>query len=467
MRATAGARAPVSLPLTALVLVVIWFGAACSAGYQGQVRDLHHAIDVGDTSAALGFANAALGVERDEQLPAKTGGDVPLLLLERASLLQAAGDHKGAARDFAAADKEMEVLDFTEDDAGTVGKYLFSDDATVYKAPPHEKLLVNTLAMVSYLAAGDVSGAKVEARRLAVLQKYFQDAAPEELSLFGLGSYLAGYAFESAGDANEALRYYLEASHRGGFDGLGPQLSYLGRASGFEDDDVLAAKAEFPDAAGPGDDEGEVLVVVQNGRAPYKVAERIPIGAFFVAPIADQRYAMSPSDRADADRLVASGLLKWINFPVLKGVELRHKTFTVTSDGARERAPVIDLNVAEATLAAWENDKGKLMVSAVTRMVTRAIAAEVTTAAGESAGLDKQLFPGASWLLGRVVEGGLTAADTPDTRSWTMLPAHVQVYRLRVPVGERTVRVRSSLGTITRTVTVRPRGYSVVSVRFL
>ena len=148
-------------------------------------------------------------------------------------------------------------------------------------------------------------------------------------------------------------------------------------------------------------------------------------------------------------------------------MELRHKTFTVTSDGARERAPVIDLNVAEATLAAWENDKGKLMVSAVTRMVTRAIAAEVTTAAGESAGLDKQLFPGASWLLGRVVEGGLTAADTPDTRSWTMLPAHVQVYRLRVPVGERTVRVRSSLGTITRTVTVRPRGYSVVSVRFL
>ena len=442
-------------------------GSACSAGYQGQVRNLHRAIDAGDTNAALNHANAALGVERAEQLPGKTGGDVPLLLLERAALLQADGDHAGAARDFAAADKGMEILDFTSDDAGEVGKYLFSDDATIYKAPPHEKLLLNTLAMVSYLAAGDLDGAKVEARRLAVLQKYFGDAAPEELALFGLGSYLAGFTFEYAGDSDEALRFYLEAQARGGYDGLGPQLAYLGRASGFENEIVVAAKADYPDASRPGDAEGEVLVVVQNGRAPYKVAERFPIGAFLVVPIADQRYAMNPEERQRADRVVASGLLKWINFPVLKGVNLRHKTFTVTSDGALEHSPVIDLNVAEATLAAWENDKGKMMVSALTRMVTRAIAAEATTAVGQGAGLDKQLFPGASWLLGRVVEGGLTAADTPDTRSWTMLPSHVQIYRLRVKAGTRRVTVRSSLGSISREVEVRPGGFAVVSARFL
>jgi uncharacterized protein len=431
------------------------------------VRDLHHAIDAGDTNAALSHANAALGVERAEQLPAKVGGDVPLLLLERAALLQASGDHQGAARDFAAADKGMEILDFTQDDAGSLGKYLFSDDATVYKAPPHEKLLVNTLALISYLASGDLQGAKVEARRLSVLEKYFKDAAPEEVELFGLGSYLAGFAFEYAGDADEALRYYLDASRHGGYDGLGPQISYLGRASGFEDDTVLAAKAEFPDAARPKDGHGEVLVIVQNGRAPYKVAERFPIGAFLVLPVADARYAMSPSDRAEADRLVASGLFKWINFPVLKGVNLRHHSFTVTAQGALEHSPVIDLNVADATLAAWENDKGKLMIAAFTRMLARALAAEATTAVGKGSGLDKQLFPGASWLLGRVVEGGLAAADTPDTRSWTMLPSHVQIYRLRVPAGATRVTIRSSLGAISQEVDVRSGGFAVVSARFL
>jgi hypothetical protein len=449
------------------MVALLLFTGACSAGYQGRVRDLHRAIDAGDTKSALAHANRALGVERAEQLPATVGGDVPLLLLERGALLQAEGDHAGARRDFAAADKALEVLDFTQDDAGEVGKYLFSDDTAVYRAPPHEKLLVNTLAMVSYLALGDIQGAKVEARRLTVLQKYFKDAAPEELALFGVGSYLAGFSFEAAGSPGEALLYYLEAQRSGGYDGLDPQISYLGRATASGDDAVAAAVESAPDAAPPGDDEGEILVVIQNGRAPYKVAQRFPIGAFVVVPLADQRYAMSPSQRADADRVIVSGLLKWINFPVLKGVDLRHRRFTVTTGSVSAGKPVIDLNVAEATLAAWENDRPKLMVAAFTRMVARAIAAEATTAVGKGSGLDKNLFPGASWLLGRVVEGGLTAADTPDTRSWTMLPSHIQIYRMRVKAGRHRVRIRSGVGSIEQNVEVRPGGSVVVSARFL
>ena len=443
--------------------------SACSAGYQGAVSSLHAAIDAGDTDGALLAANQALGVERAEQLPGDVGGDAPLLLLERAALLQSMGKHERASRDFAAADKSMEVLDFTEDDAGSVGQYLFSDDATVYKAPPHEKLLVNTLGMISYLARGDLQGAKVEARRLTVLQKYFTDAAPEELTLFGLGSYLAGFAFEKDGNLDEALRYYLEAFHQGENPGLKRQLAYLGPATGFQDDAIAQAAEELGDVGPPQQGEGEILVVIQNGRAPYKVAERFPIGAFLVLPVADSRYAMTPQQRQEADRLIASGLFKWINFPVLKGVEPRYRHLSLTVGGSRASGPEIGLNVAEATIAAWEHDKGRFMLAAFTRMLARALAAEATTAVGKGAGLDKQLFPGASWLLGRALEGGLTAADTPDTRSWTMLPGSVEVYRVRVPAGTHDVVVRPGGGgrSHRQQVEVGPGGFAVVSARFL
>ncbi|MEJ7730856.1 MAG: hypothetical protein WKG00_16765 [Polyangiaceae bacterium] len=43
-----------------------------------------------------------------------------------------------------------------------------------YKAPAYEKLLLNAVNLKNYLAMGDLGGAKVEARRLAVMQRYVE-----------------------------------------------------------------------------------------------------------------------------------------------------------------------------------------------------------------------------------------------------------------------------------------------------
>lgn len=448
--------------LAASLLVVLWSASACSAGYQGRTEALRGALDAGRVDTAIGLVNGELGVERAEAQPAKADPDTPLLLLERAALLQAVGRHEEAARDFAAADRSLEVLDFTQDDAGAVGKYLFSDDASIYKAPPHEKLMVNTLAMVSHLTIGDLESARVEARRFNVLQQFFQDAAPEELSLFGLSSYLAGVTFEASGDPEEALRYYIEARGRGA--GGQAQIALLGRRTGFVHDAVQEATQAAPEASPLGPGEGELVLVVQSGRAPYKVAERLPIGAFFVEG-RDVRGRMTPAQRAEADKAVVEGLLKWINFPALKGASRRPAEVRVSLPGGREVAPEVDLDVGLATIRAWEQDQGLLMLAAFTRMLARALAGELTEAVGEGADLDRALFPGASWLLGQAVEGGLAAADTPDTRSWTMMPGQIEIYRVRLPAG--THEVGASGRTPAQRVQIQAGKITVASLRIL
>lgn len=470
-RADQGAGAPGGLILrrallAAALLVLGVFASACSSGYQGRTQALRGALNAGRVDTALDVVNKELGAGQVTDRPSKPDADTPLLLLERAALLQAAGKHEEATRDFAAADRSLEVLDFSEDSAGELGKYLFSDDATLYKAPPHEKLMVNTMAMVSYLVQGDLEGARVEARRFNVLQQYFKGAAPEELELFALSSYLAGVTFEASGQQDEALRYYMEAYDRGASQRSLTPIAYLGRSLGSGQDLVAKALKEDPDAAPVGDEQGELVLVVQSGRAPYKVAQRFPIGAFFVQGV-DVNARMTPQERERANRIVASGLLKWINFPVLKGASRRSPGVQLTLPGASLPEPVVDLDVGYATAQAWEQDKGTLMFAAFTRMIARAIAAEATTQAGKGADLDRALFPGASWLLGRTVEGALTAADTPDTRSWTMMPGQVEVFRVRLPPGSHTIRVSGAAAQQTQTFDIQPGRITVASVRLL
>ena len=81
---------------------------------------------------ALEKVNEALGVLKATDMPSEMDADTPLLLLERAAILQALGDYKQSARNFQRADKALDILDLTGDTAGKISKYLFSDDAVVY-----------------------------------------------------------------------------------------------------------------------------------------------------------------------------------------------------------------------------------------------------------------------------------------------------------------------------------------------
>jgi hypothetical protein len=98
----------------------------------------------------------------------------------------------------------------------------------------------------------------------------------------------------------------------------------------------------------------------------------------------------------------------------------------------------IALDVERAAARHYKEVKGSFIAAAVVRMLTRAVAGGITEAVGKKAtnnGL-------AGLLIGLVVEGAMTAADTPDTRSWVTLPARFYIARAQVEPGEHQISVR-------------------------
>jgi uncharacterized protein len=413
--------------------------AGCG-GYESTVRPVRESLERGDKAAALGAVDKRLGVESASQVPEKFSEETALLLLERGAILHGLQRYSDSARDLQEAEKHLELLDLSKDTAGSIGKYLYSDTATVYKAPPYEKLLLSTLNLLNYLCLSDLENARVEARRLTVMQDYLKSALPQGKARFGLGSYLAGYAYEQSGRADEALRYYDEALEAQDYPSLREPVIRLARATGYRSPRIEKILQGAP--AQPRPPEGsDLLVVLQAGLVAKKEPERIPIGlAFAVAyDVTNPRYRMTEEQRRNADIVVAKSLLKWINFPVLKKTARRVWPVALDVDG--RDAPVEPaMDVTGRAIDAYEDMKPLLIVSAVTRMVARAIAGE---AAGY--GVKKATGQGVLGLLaGLATEATLIAADRPDTRSWTSVASEISLARLRLPPGSHRVQAQFS-----------------------
>ena len=463
----------------AALLVLGLFGCA---SHSDKTKPVRSALDAGQDAQALKLLNEELDVKSAKELPKDTSGDNALLLLDRAMVLQALQQYDLSSRDLQSSDKQIEVLDLSRNAMDEIGRYIFSDSSGRYKAPAYEKLMINTMNMVNYLTRGDLSGARVEARRLAVMQQFIQRSEGKGKGLLGLGSYLAGFIFEKSGNADEALRYYDEALQYGKYRSLEEPIRRLARQSSYKSSRIAAIVAGAPapppseptpaspvPAGAPAaadaretpateESAGDLLVIVGYGRVPEKVAKRIPIGL----ALTYGSMFMSPANYQQANRLAAQGLVTWINYPELG----KPRVGWVDPQLSVDRTPraldgvlAVDLEAQRA----WEDAKGAVIASAITRMVTRIVAG---TAAGYGAGkASGNDLVGALVSLG--TQAALTAADTPDTRSWETLPARVAIGRLRLPAGKHQVFVSANGRQMSTTVNLTPNGFATTTLTVL
>ena len=308
-------------------------GLAGCSGHEGRVRDALDALDRGAPQEAIGHLDEEMEVASSTELPKNLEGDNALLLLDRASIQTWIGRYDASTTDFGAADKVIEMLDMRHGAADELGKYLFSDSVGRYKAPAYEKIMINTMNIASYLAQGKLSDAKVEGRRLAVLQKFLEDQK-EETTLLGLGSYLSGFAFEKAGDRDEALVFYEEALKYKPYASLVTPLASLtgGTSSSKRISDLIAGQKALAPVASTG--ECDLVVVVNIGRVPPKEPVRLPIGLALTIVAG----SLSPGDTARANELAAKGLVTWINFPRLGKSRGVYSDPSVSLDGAAPRS---------------------------------------------------------------------------------------------------------------------------------
>ncbi len=538
-------RLPLPRCAAACVLVLATLGCA---SHSRRTEEARSALDAALPAKALKLLNKELKVKSAQELPEKVAGKNTVLLLDRAMVLQMLGQHELSSRDLEAADKALEVLDFSRNALDDVARYTFSDSAGPYKAPAYEKLMVNTMNMVNYLQRGDLNGARVEARRLAVMQKYVKEHEDPAFAMLGPGSYFAGFTFERSNKPQEALRYYDEALQYGNYTTLRDPVTRLSQRASYssprlerlmqgldptenpasdaepepdaaEEDRSyrledtggmtfaldeawvhiapLAAKSdeeepptaaftpptsaesttesataasasaaatdEEPPAPPPPpappsatvDDQGELLVIVSFGRVPAKEPRRIPVGL----ALTYASDALAPADVNRANELALQGLVTWVNFPAMGEPRGTWGRPTFQIDGRRQRLEGL-IALDQEAYRAFEEVKGAIVASAITRMLARVVAGQAAKQAG---GDDSAL----GLLLSLGTQAALTAADTPDTRSWSTLPARIAVGRVRLPPGKYEVVLEARGYERWHEVTMKPRGWATASLTAL
>ncbi len=514
-----------------LAAVVALGGAGSCATYSDKTDEARRALRRGDYEDSLQLWNKLLKVRTAESLPDDWKKNTPLVVLERATVLQALGDHALSSRDFEAADKELELLDIARDGAGKIGKYIYSDSATKFKTSPTEKLSLNAMNMCNYLVRGDLNGAKVEAKRFTVMRNYFRDYDPEhEHGAFG--SYLAGFVYEKLGQPDEALRYYEEALTERDFGSLTGPIARLAKQGTYRGERI---KDYLPD------DDGTPSPTEPKAKAPSEPAKSEPIRTSPQddppeEPDEDSDDAIDDGTDTDAAgpkvqtptkpgpetlSAIPSAAVDWAAAPKSVGGEILviAKTGRVPHR-VPERIPIgaaigiagafvtgdttlleygmfkvvvypelvsaenlfvdADLRIDGKTVAMDEaSDLGaeivaeydelrpKIIGAALTRMIARAAAAEGARAAGNQA--ENGGIVG--FLAAAAVEGTLVALDKPDTRSWSTLPAKVHIGRQIVPAGKHRVEVTvygaGGKQRHTAEVVVTPGGFAVVDVTTL
>jgi hypothetical protein len=204
----------------------------------------------------------------------------------------------------------------------------------------------------------------------------------------------------------------------------------------------MPAGAETDEA---NDGKGLVLAVVFSGLAPYRRAERYPIGVVFDAVGRDSRYQLSQEQQERMAKASAENLLTWVNYPVLVRYPASTSRFAASAGGfSAEATEIADL--ADFALAQWKSEESAIAWAALTRAITRIVAREAVQAVGDAAGGKNSSTASAFFVLSLITQGVMQAADTPDTRTWNMMPAAISLAPLRLPVGEQQLTFTSSSG---------------------
>lgn len=470
------------------------FAAASTAcaTYSERTQLARDAAQTGNLVASEKIINKFLGTKDSKDLPVKWKKETIVALLERAMILHARGNYKTSARDLGAADKQLVLLDIARD-PGQIGKWIFSDSAGQYHAPPSEKLALNAFNLLNYLLLGDLSGARVEAKRFTITREYLSTTDGGKDAHGAFGSYLAGFAFERLGEHDTALRYYDEALQQADFASLRAPIARLAARSAYRTprlraylgEPEAAALAPVPSdtpattllaqdttpeptteppseptpEAAPPPPAGELLVVMSVGRVPIKVPERMPIGL---------AIGLGAAWITGDTTILQHSALKFVIYPELAPSRALFNTGELTVDG---RAWPMELatNLDAEIVREYDALRPKIIGAAITRLIARAVVAEGARAAGKQAKGEAGAIVGL--LAALAAEGAMVAADKPDTRSWTLLPAFVFVTRVPVTPGKHTVTITAS-GAAGRerhefTADVKPGGFIAVDVTTL
>ncbi|MCB0417474.1 MAG: hypothetical protein H6617_01145 [Bdellovibrionaceae bacterium] len=363
--------------------LLLFLVAGC-AGYSSQVRKARHLFESGD------FENSAKELE---PLAAKESNDQLLYLLDLGLIYHSAGRYEDAIKTFLKAEKIADIKDYTSITAEAAA-VITNEQVLPYKGEDFEKILINVFLAIDYTLAGKWDDALVECRRvnhkLDLMRQ--QGQLPYERNAFA--KYLAAVLFEARGESNDAFVDYRQlASWKQGTPYLGAPLLRLAEKLHAEQEFQIYKK-QFPSTSDYriGRNEGEIIVLLEMGKGPVKV----PNPSFRLVPMFERRNYRTAYAEVRVDSLA----------PV--------RTQTL-------------FDIEATAIDQLQKKMAIIMARKVGGVVVKEVIAERVRKATDSEFLG---------LLTKVI---LHMTDQADLRSWSTLPASLQLARIRVPAGTHRV----------------------------
>lgn len=362
-----------------ILIFSISLALAGCANYASRIRSARSLYEGGEFDKSI---------EILKELVKKQDNDQLLFLMDLGTVYHAAGRYREAIETFQQADGLAEIKDYTSlsQEAGSI---LLSDEVKPYKGEDFEKILIHVYLAMDYTLLQKWEDALVECRRVnhKLDLMISQGGLPYEHNAFA--KYLAAVLFEAMGEINDAfVDYRMLLKWKVDFPYLGISLlrmaDRLKAMQEFEEyRKKYSAVSEFRIAKG----EGEVILLLEQGKAPIKV----PSPQWRLLPTFQKRFYASD--------------YVWLNVGTRR--MRTHSLFDVETTAIKELDHKISLIAA------------KKMAGVVAKEIVANQVAKQTKNKG----------------LGVLTSLILHATDQADLRSWTTLPAKLQLVRLAVPAG--------------------------------
>lgn len=325
-----------------------------------------------------------------EELASKKDNELLLYLLELGMVNHASGKYAEAIEKFKEAEKLAVLNDYTSI-SQEVGSVLFNDSTKEYKGEDFEKILINVYMAIDYTLLGKWDSALVECRRVNQKLDVMISKGKMPYQYNSFAKYLAASLFESQREYNDAfVDYRAVKKWMSEFAYLsGPLMRVADKLKAEEE--LSGYLKEFPNQRNYrlAQGEGEVILVLEQGRAPFKV----PDPAFDLLPMFIKNgsaFERATLRSATSERSADAEVL-----------------FDIESNAIRELEGKIALIMAKKV---------------------GGIAAKRAMAYGIGQATKSKDAEFMSFLL-------LLATDHADLRSWVTLPAKLRIARLTLPAG--------------------------------
>ncbi|MEE2906707.1 MAG: hypothetical protein VX527_02640 [Planctomycetota bacterium] len=427
---------------------------ACQSGYRNHAKTVNNAYKAGDYHQAAAVAKTGASSRASDET------ERVIYHLEAARTAQVAGDYEVSTTHYEAAYEDVRpFLDTEAED--TVSEAIVTTGVNqamrTYKSTPGERIMMNSMNSLNYLAVGDRESARLELNRAADWQ---QDAVlrnekrilaeQRAIESDAKKNNVAGAAKSDMPDNMKS--YYSNLDNMSGYaDYENPFTSHLRgiylMTNGTDDGDRSNARLDLRKAvqANPNCEPAlrEDLLVLENSQR-YGIPATTWV--YFMtgrAPYYEELEIVVPIPVSEVPSVKAA-------FPVLKTNEDHVRYMEVSTD---ETGTVRSVELADIDGVVASDFQNRLPVI---------VAQELASAAGKAAatyGMSEGLG-GWGTAMGTLYQHATAEADL---RAWQTMPKEIQVCRVPTPANG-TLRLMGAGGRSFGTIRVVPNESNIVVV---